>query len=330
MRKVGQHDCKRESIVCVSWTNEKRDLPSSRIPTAVAWPAVLVVAATVGCSNGSETLLTGPASRYPPPQVPTAQARTLTVVSGWDNTPVPGAQVRVNDAPAVVDVNGQFVCSETAPSEAPIDVDAPGFLPHRTRLFSVPATNLIALWPVVNEADAAAIRAMVFYERNGEFRMSRLDWREYYLALLVDGVPQAGEEIAAQWRREYEEIEALTGLRLSVSFAPRADTEGFEEEVVVAFGGTEDSCRDSWGFCVFPIPNIPYFSRPVRIAPPLASRPDVIRRVLVSGLLLANPQPGLLNKAKPAAELSLLEKQTLRMQHLRPAETRWPDTAPVR
>ena len=62
----------------------------------------------------------------------------------------------------------------------------------------------------------------------------------------------------------------------------------------------------------------------------MAARPGVIKRVLAFGLLNANPLPGLLNKTAPAAELSLLEKQTLKMQAMRPSGTRWPDTSRFR
>lgn len=236
----------------------------------------------------------------------------------------------MDDEILTADANGQFVCSGTVSLYAAIDVDAAGFLPHRTRLFGVSSTNLIALWPVANDAEAAAIQSMVFVRTLGELSMWRPNWPAYQLALLVEG-PRTLSEVSSDWSREYNEIGALTGLPLSISFTPRGfTTDEFENEVIVAFDGTEESCRDPWGFCAFGSPSLPYFSRPYRIVRTRADQPDVIRRVLASVLLFANPLPGLLNKSEPATELSLLEKQTLRMQAIRSPGTRWPDTAPVR
>jgi hypothetical protein len=297
--------------------------------TAAGCLAIAVTVMVLGCDKSPTS--PGPRPPFQPPPPPLPQARTLSVVSGWDQSAVAGAQVRVNDTMLTTDAQGQFVCSETVPAEAEIDVDAPGFFPHRTRLFGVPPTNLILLWPVAGDAEAAAIRAMAFSpSTGGQFRLSRLGWGAYYLVLLTAGDPRTPSEISGDWIREYEEIAELTGLPLSISFTTRADMEEFQEEVIVVFDGTEETCRDPWGFCPFWNSSFPYFSRPVRIVSALANRRDVIRRVLVSGLLNPNPLPGLLNRSTPAADLSLLEKQTLRMQSLRPQGTRWPDTAPFR
>jgi hypothetical protein len=290
--------------------------------------AIAVTVLALGCDKSP----TYPASVQrvappppPAPAPPAPQARTLSVVSGWDESIVAGAQVRVNDTMVTTDAQGRFVCSEAVPLDAEIDVDAVGFLPHRTRLSSVPAANVIALWPAASEAEAAAIRSMAFYPPTS--RLIRLNWTAYYLALLTAGDPRPPSDISGEWEREYAAIFDLTKLPLSLSFSHRNDD---SDEVIVVFDGTEESCRDPWGFCPFWNSSYPYFSRPVRIAPALASRPDVIQRVFASGLLQPNPLPGLLHKSTPAASLSLLEQQTLKMQALRPIGTRWPDTAPSR
>jgi hypothetical protein len=218
--------------------------------------------------------------------------------------------------------------SERVPAEAEVDVDARGFLPHRTRLFAALTTNQIELWPAANDAEAEAIRAMVF-DRD---RLRRFQWWSgYYLTLVTDGLPRTHDEIAKDWTYEYGEIQALTGLLLSLSFTVRGNTsDQYEEEVIVLFDGTQEMCSNPWEFCGFWNNSFPYYSRPYRVNRASASRPDVIRRILAHGLLNANPLPGLLNKTAPAAELSLLEKQTLRMQFKRGPETFWPDRAASR
>ena len=145
------------------------------------------------------------------------------------------------------------------------------------------------------------------------------------LAALKEG--KTPSEIAAEWESVYREIGALTNLRLNLTFAPKgSDTGEFEGQVVVALDRLDESCRDPSGFC-FENQWLPDNGLLYRLA---ANRPDVIRRVLASGLLNWNPLPGLLNKTNPAPELSLLEKQTLRMGFLRPVNTLWPDTDPSR
>jgi hypothetical protein len=143
----------------------------------------------------------------------------------------------------------------------------------------------------------------------------------------VDGNPRPRTEIAAQWANEYREIEELTHLPLAMAFEPLRGSDDYDEQVIVALDAIDASCGDPSAFCGFVNSSFPYLSRPYRLA---ANRPDVIRRVLAFGLLNWNPLPGLLNKTRPAPELSLLERQTLRMAFLRPSGTIWPDTDPSR
>ena len=268
--------------------------------------------------------------RSPTSPSPASEPRTLTVVSGWDQRPVAGATVHLDNEVQTTSGIGEFTVPATLPSgRLMIDIDATGFLPHQTRLSAVPRSDVIALWPAANDAEAAAIRAMVFYEdrQAGVDSMWRPRWVGYHLALLVDGSPRAPSEIAAEWVGEYRDLEALTNLPLNLTFAVKDGSDEFDEQVIVALDAVDESCRDPWGFCSIWTPKFPYYSRPYRLA---ANRPDVIRRVLASGLLNWNPLPGLLNKSNPAPELSLLERQTLRMVFLRPVGTVWPDTDPSR
>ena len=232
--------------------------------------------------------------------------------------------------PLTTDANGQFEWPGTVRPEATLDVDAPGFLPHRTRLFAVSSTNQIALWPAANEAEIAAIKAMAFGEVGDYFLLKYGgNARPYQLALVLAD-PAHTASVFDSWSREFEEIRVLTGRTLSLSPVPGWSDE-FDNEVIVMLDETE-SCKDVWGFCDFVgrDSRFGYFSRPYRMSLSMAARPGVIKRLLAFGLLNANPLPGLLNRTAPATQLSLLEKQTLKMQSIRPNGTHWPDTAPSR
>jgi hypothetical protein len=224
------------------------------------------------------------------------------------------------------DANGQFEWPRSVLPDAPLDVDAPEFLPHRTRMFAMSSPYQIALWPAANEAETAAIKAMAF---SGG---STFSWPVYQLALVLPDAARTAS-VFDDWSREYEEIRILTGRPLSLSPVPRGGgpTDEFDSEVIVMFDEADD-CRDLWGFCDFVgnDPRFGYFTRPRRMSLAMAARPGVIKRLLASHLLSANPLPGLLNRTAPATELSLLEKQTLKMQSIRPGGTRWPDTSGYR
>ena len=292
--------------------------------------ALIVGGWGLGCSESPTS--PGGFPRPPAAPPPTAASRTVSVVSGWDQTPVAHAQVRMDGAALTTDANGQFEWPRTVPPEQPLDVDAAGFLPHRTRMFGVRETYTIALWPASNEAEAAAIKAMAFSGLGDNPTLGSKGWPVYQLALVLAD-PSRTASVFDDWSREYEEIRILTGRPLSLSPIPRGGgpTDEFDNEVIVMFEETE-SCKDLWGFCDF-VGNdsrFGYFTRPYRMSLTMAARPGVMKRLLASGFLNANPLPGLLNKTAPAAELSVLEKQTLKMQSIRPAGTRWPDTAPFR
>jgi hypothetical protein len=63
--------------------------------------AIALTAVALGCNRS-------PTSPGPVPPTPTPQARTLTVVSGWDQNPVAGAQVRVDDEILTADANAGY------------------------------------------------------------------------------------------------------------------------------------------------------------------------------------------------------------------------------
>jgi hypothetical protein len=126
------------------------------------------------------------------------------------------------------------VASETVPADATIDVDVPGFFPRRTRLSSVPATNLVTLWPVAGETEAEAIRSIAFHRGwgSGEFFVWRHTWPAYYLALLTAGDPRTPSEISARVDKRVQQHRRADGASSQHRVFTRA---GQEEEVVVLF-----------------------------------------------------------------------------------------------
>jgi len=211
----------------------------------------------------------------------------------------------------------------TLPPE-PVDIDAPGFLPHKLMRSRLSGGD-ITMWPVASDADAEAIRVMAFFQSRNGYEVNRpfLFTGRYLLAFQ----PAAGinlSVVAERWRNAYARFGELTGLPLELGGSSNDD-----DHLIVSFDANTESCPDVWGFCDSFLRE-DYFAIPVHIVSTLADRQEVIQRVFAHALLRPNPQPGLLNRTNPAAELSLLEQQTLRMMYLRPAGTRWPDTEPGR
>ena len=122
---------------------------------------VVICSATVasGCDRRTPTEPIAPRlpeahPTAPPPRRPATPPR---VVSGVDLSPVAGAQVSINATAYSTDATGAFAAEIF--TNDPLDVDAPGFLPRRTRY---DGSGFITLWPVANEAESAAVRAMVY------------------------------------------------------------------------------------------------------------------------------------------------------------------------
>ena len=195
----------------------------------------------------------GPRPDPPPPApAPVAGTLTLRVVSGADQSPVTGATILISDIPYVTNGVGDVTAA---------GVDAVRRRHRRPRVPSPPHlsadcfSQTIALWPVVNEAEADAVRMMVY----------NFAWNETLY-------PPAGNEFivtmrdtammptdASAWGAEASAFGALFGLNYRIS----RFFEYEQNEVEVIFQNSAAICTPSpaWGFCREPkFPSLSRFS----------------------------------------------------------------------
>lgn len=265
---------------------------------------VSVCLVTGGCDQRSGRL--SPIA-HSEPVVPTL----ARIVSGADQTPVVGASVWLDGEMFRSDSNGAVTGFEYSGGlGADIDVEATGFLKRQT---TIPADRLITLWPVANEAEAQAVREMV-YRRGGSSDqvLNPPDPGPFYVTL-SDTSPAVGEA----WRTGAAAFEAAFGLRYELGYVFQYET----NEVAVRFSEA-DFCVPiaAWGFCQHP-----GGYKSFAVLPEKALDPQTIQRVLASWFLGQNPLPGLMNRNAPADALTPLETQTIRMILQRRRPTRWPD-----
>jgi len=287
----------------------------------VAIRRLLVVGLTLAASGcGQEGPRPSPTddSAAAPPSL----LQGVRIVSGVDNRPVAGATVYFedDDGPVLSDGNGEAApvgyisATYGTPTGSAIDVDSPGFLPRRTR---IEPNRLVTLWPVADDTEAEAVRRMVY---GGREVLQPLDSGPILISVLAVGPGFWASEAGESWRAEADALGRRFGIAYDWSDFFRYDF----NEVSVRFGGT--------GGCV-PNPALGFCREPASselgsflVLPERASDPATIRRVLASVFLGPNPLPGLMNPDAPAADLSPLEAQTIRMILLRRLPTRWPDT----
>ena len=272
----------------------------------------------VACGEGGgrlPTLSTPPTTAPSPPPSTSADFQPVRVVSGADTKPVAGASVLIEGSRFVSDENGRVTPDPLrgAALGASIDVDAPGYLPRRTRIDHY---RTVILWPVADAAEEEAVHEMVYRWAGprqafhppdpGPFLISFLDARS-----LDPGVADA-------WSAEAMEFGDLLGLNYVQSYSFQYE----QNEIAVRFSET-GACDPlpSLGFC-----RDSHYYKSFLVLPGKARDPQTIRRVLVSWFLGPNPLPGFLNRSRPADQLSPLEMQTLRMLFMRPLPNRWPDT----
>jgi hypothetical protein len=232
---------------------------------------------------------------------------------------VAGAEVWLGSRGYEADGNGEVMAAPGVgvPVGADIDVDAPGFLPRRTR---VPGDRLVALWPVASDAEAGAVREMVYGGPRGDVLLPTTD-RLFSLALSLDSLDAASSDIKAVWTSEAVAFGAPFDLDYQEGAARPYET---EYEIAVRFAEAGGCATvPAWGFC---LESASGNDMSFRVLPAKARDPQTIRRVLASWFLGPNPLPGLMNADAPAADLSPLESQTIRMIQQRPLPNRWPDS----
>lgn len=278
---------------------------------------ILVVLSASACKDA----VTRPATPAGPsgPAAPTspsapAPSYSLWIVSGSDGSPVRGATVVIDGQTHRSDDKGKVTVAAPLGSWA-ADVEASGFLPRRT---TTAANQNIAMWPVASQADADAVRAMV-YQRGGSFDGVLMPAApgSFYLTLDPSLVAMTGAIRA--WGMEANAFGTTFGLTYEVTTSFQYET----NEVAVTFGpSSRAGCVPAppWGFCRN---SASYKS--FTILPEKALDPATIRRVLASWFLGPNPLPGFMNADAPADAFSPLEIQTIRMILQRPLKNRWPD-----
>lgn len=275
--------------------------------------------AAIACNQKNRSNLAVPSPTSPADPSPPVVTRQLRIVSGADLTPVRGAVVTINGSRYETGDDGHVAgIGETgAPDGATLDVDASGFLTRRTRVIE---GGIVTLWPVADEAEASAVRRMVYQRGNpsGEVLIPP-DPGPFYITIPHTGVDVPGVDVAGVWENEAKVFGSLVGLKYETSSSFQYET----NEIEVRFSSPSSVCQrvPNWAFCLEPPPYRRY-----RVAPERAIDPATIRRVLASWFLGPNPLPGLMNAEAPEGALSALELQTIRMILLRPRLNRWPDT----
>jgi hypothetical protein len=253
-----------------------------------------------------------------PSTLPPEPFLSVWITSGDGGKPVAGARVSIDGVSYVSNETGAVTpAGPGAPRGSAIDVDADGFLPRRTR---IPATRVITLWPVAGEAEAEAVREMV-YGRGGGDVLHPPDIGPFWLVFLD---PSEAPDLAHVWQAEATAFGDRFERTVNVSIGPRFDElDGalVTNEVVVRFEGTGCDPVPAWGLC-----QVSPASKTFLVQADRAGDPRTIRRLLASWFLGPNPLPGLMNPDAPADELSPLEEQSIRMILQRPLPNRWPDT----
>ncbi len=254
---------------------------------------------------------------------------TVRVVSGVDETPVAGASVSFegdDGAPVLSGPRGEASPADPLLANygrafgTAVDVDAPGFLPRRTR---VPADRLITLWPVADETEAEAVREMVYGTQGTRYPADTGS-----IAVLLDFLGAWDEETWRAWRDETSAFGAPFGAHYTLGQASdyACPWECVSSNMIFVRLGESGLCHAPAvpGFCLEPSSTLKARGVTVRHG----SERDVrtVRAVLASWFLGPNPLPGLMNPENPARELSPLEARTIRMILRRPLPNRWPDT----
>jgi hypothetical protein len=280
--------------------------------------AVVAVLHAAGCGDGGPTA-PGPSATGPTPVPQPESFQPVRIVSGVDRRPVAGADVLLEGSGHVSNVQGEVIpgSGERAGAGAEIDVDAPGFLPRRTR---VPGDRLVTLWPVASDAEAGAVRQMVYGGPRGDVLVpTTSNWISLSFGIALDD--PMGPDIKGAWGAEAAAFGSPFGLRYEEGLARPYET---EHEMAVRFAETGGCATiPAWGFC---LESASGNDMSFRVLPANARDPQTIRRVLASWFLGPNPLPGFMNPDAPAADLSPLEAQTIRMILQRPLPNRWPDS----
>lgn len=295
---------------------------------------VLVLAVAIatagGCSSpaapsatsSAPTSISEAAFAPGPSTAPIVAGQTVTVTDGWTGAPVAGARVSIMGTELLTAANGTVPVTIAQGQCQLLDIEATGFLQRRTC-----ARSSVTLWPIANDAEAAATHDAVFVFANRMMDQSAsMSSEPVALSAKLESRP----EVTAAWNAAAGELASATGNKLRVRFA-RSISEG--EGFLVSAAPSPPPCRHAWftwqfaiaGFCWEPTAE--YFVQDIAVDPSVVDHPDVaLRALLYAFTLRPHPLPGLMNVIRPATELSPFERKTLHMMSLRwPTPVTWPD-----
>jgi hypothetical protein len=261
------------------------------------------------CSCGKNPAnTTGPT---PLPGGTSAVGVELRILAGPTNTiPVDNAVVVVGVGSFATGPDGKLIAGPAGLAVGdPVEIQATGFLPRRTR---IPSGGQIRLWPVANDAERDALRAMVYQWSGAGDAFNPPDRRTPFALSLLG----ATAEQRSVWTAEAASFGAMVGVTYSVATFFQYE----KDELAVKFTGGDCTPDPVFAFCKDEI-NYMIF----RVSPDKAEDAVTIDRLLASWFLGPNPFPGLLSRKAPTSSLSPFEYQTIRMMTIRDKRNRWPD-----
>jgi len=257
----------------------------------------------------------------PTGSIHSAGQMTFVIFDGWSQLPVPGAAVIANGTQALTDDAGQVQFPATPSGCVVIDVKATGFLDRRTCGSSL--VRQISLWPVANADEGEVTRKWVFDN-------DRIDPGYWSAPIQIAIVPElaARADVAQIWAAAADTIESVSRGRIRFNWVTRAPEEGLVLEAAAM--PLSCSVAPPWryeiaGFCVKYDASV-YLLNRLQVAPErLADSQTALRALLSAVGIKAHTLPGLMNAARPDADLSVFERKTLGMVGLRLRTVTWPD-----
>jgi len=268
-----------------------------------------------GCDDPSRTPVypTAPSPATNAPDPSANAPRVVRIVSGGNAEPVVGASVMIDGRTYSTDQTGMVVPDVPPDGPGSIDIDAPGYLKRQTRIPA--AGSLITLWPVANDAEAQALREMVYRRGRSSDQVLYPPYDDEPFYVTLEGT--SSREIHEAWQAGANAFGAVFSLHYEVRSWFGYD----QNELTVRLGGGA-GCTPAavLGFCT---ETSSY--KIVNVLPEKALDTQTIHRAVASWFLGPNPLPGFMNPNTPDDELSPLEVQTIRMILQRDRPNRWPD-----
>ncbi len=172
---------------------------------------IVLVLSAAACDDAVVRQATPAGPTEPSPRTVSYSVR---IVSGADGSPVRGAAVVIEGQTLESGDDGRV--DVVLPFGAwATDVSAVGFLPRRT---TTAANQTIALWPIASEAEADAVRRMV-YERGAQpdgFLFPPDS--DQFLLTITDTSDTSSPAWSDAWRREATAFGSMFGVHYALSY----------------------------------------------------------------------------------------------------------------